>query len=199
MYHTPCCNRKVAQIIYSCFHLSQPGLPVNLQQAEELYQRASRNGFHEATARLTKLREKQTAAHEQSQQQQLLSKRTKKSSTIKRSKTGLEKSIHTSASEPALGTKVADSKVAIPQNTKTASIIDQLSYLSLFIPYFFSMGDKFSASQDGTGDARNKKPVVFHVGEEINDAEIGTGYEQGDLKAVSRNMNGRMSSLLTVV
>ncbi|XP_072040749.1 uncharacterized protein [Amphiura filiformis] len=167
------------------------GLPVNLQEAKELYQYASQNDCKEARIRLIQLREKEIAAQKQSQRQ-VMSKRTKKQSTIKRSKTAI--SIHTSASAPALSTIVTDNNVDMVQNSKSAAIADQLSYLSLFMPYFYNIGNRIKDSSS----IEEKRPVVFQVGEEMDDAEFADGYEQVGVKQVSHNMNSRMSSLLTV-
>ena len=162
------------------------GLPENLQQAKELYQYANQGGCQEASKRLKQLQEAEAQRQSQKAQRNSKSKRTLKRD---KSQTTIAKPIHMSASEPSLSTTVTISSADVAESEKNVGILKQLSYLALFMPYYYNMGYLEGSSTAGQSE---KSPVKFQVGEESEESEMGS------LRQVSNPLNSGMSCAVKV-
>ena len=162
------------------------GLPENLQQAKELYQHASQGGCQEASKRLKQLQEAEAQRQSQKTQRNSKSKRTLK---CNKSQTAIAKPIHMSASEPSLSTTVTISSADAAENEKNVGILKQLSYLALFMPYYYNMGYLEGSPTD---EQSEKSPVKFQVGEELEESEMA------GLRQVSSPLNSGLSCAVKV-
>ena len=158
---------------FTCFF---SGLPHNLNQAEEHYRRACNNGCQQAKSKLKQLQQRESFTKTNSDAK-LKSNTPDENVGLKRTKTqhqiafSSSSPIHASASEPVLRSKTVncvDDDITV-NSGRNWNIPQQLSYLSLFLPYYFNITKSGNTTTISRNNVEMRSKVMFQVGEEIGE------------------------------